>query len=86
MLDIPHPVVADGQQTLNLERLKPWADTVDGRVTQLETVAGGQVSALPADPVDGQRAFVDTGQTGVVWQFRFSEADNVWMFVGGHQW
>ena len=45
-LEIPHPRVADDKQTQNLDRLKPWADGIDGEIDAMP----GSFAADSIDP------------------------------------
>lgn len=72
-LEIPHPVVDDGKQTLNLERLGPWAKAADETAAALVTDVGAldtrvtdaenDIAAMPgsfaADSIDPSQVDTD---------------------------
>lgn len=53
-LEIPHPRVADDKQTQNLDRLKPWADGIDGEIDAMP-------GSFAADSIDPSQVNVTTG-------------------------
>lgn len=87
-LDIPHPRVADDQQTQNLDRLKPWAEQVDTDVAALETADAAldtrldTVEDLASDTLAAYRTLqttniIGTGLGSITTTVRLMRADGV---------